>query len=285
MPIREFYRSIRSILRNRHIGRGRAVVKHLEWQGRKALNLFPFEQTLSGSRIIARHRRCGVSALINNQGLYNYNNMNLLKLLLREGGTFFDIGANIGSYTLIASEQEKGAVYAFEPHPVTFTFLKENVDLNRRKNVSLFNLALGAEEGEISLTDEAGSATNRRVHDQSEGAVRVLSRRADAFCMERNVIPNYVKIDVEGFEYDVLVGFGNRLSEVDLWIIEMNGLSDERSKGEGAISDLLMRNHFQGPYYFDFDSRTLSRTANADRDDAVYVSKRLIDSGLFKRIV
>lgn len=285
MRLDQLYKSVRSILRNRHIGRSLALVKHLQWQVRKGLNLFPFEQTLSKSRIIARHRRCGVSALINSQGLYNYNNMNLVKLLLREGGIFFDIGANIGSYTLIASEQEKGAVYAFEPHPVTFSFLKENVCLNRRKNVYLFNLALGAEEGEIRLTDEAGSATNRRVHERSEGTVRVLSRRADAFCLERCVVPNYVKIDVEGFEYEVLEGFGDRLREVDLWMIEMNGLSEERSKGEKAISDLLAGNRFQGPYYFDYDSRALSRLGSADHEDAIYLSKRLIDSGLFKRIV
>lgn len=284
MPARQFYQSIRSILRNRHIHRGRAVVKHLKWQGRKALNLFPFEQPLSQSRIIAKHRGCGVSALIHSQGVYNYNNMYLLRLLLNEGGTFFDIGANIGSYTLIASEQAKAAVYAFEPHPVTFSFLKENVYLNRRKNVYLFNLALGAEEGELSLTDDAGSAENRRVDARSEKTVRVLSRRADAFCMERRVFPNYVKIDVEGFEYEVLVGFGDRLKEVDLWMVEINGLSDERSKGEEAISDLLMRHHFQGPYYFDFDARTLSRWASADHEDPIYLSKRLIDSGLFKRI-
>lgn len=285
MKLDQFYKSIGSILRNRHIHRGRAVMKHLAWQGRKALNFFPVELTLSRSRILAAHRRCGVSALINSQGVYNYNNMNLLKLLLKEGGIFFDVGANIGSYTLIASEQEKGAVYAFEPHPATFSLLKENVYLNRRKNVYLFNLALGAEEGEICLTDEAGSATNRQVNETVEGTVHVLSRRADAFCLERCVVPNYVKIDVEGFEYEVLEGFGDRLREVDLWMIEMNGLSEERSKGEKAISGLLARNRFQGPYYFDYDSRVLSRLGSADHEDAIYLSKRLIDSGLFKRIV
>ena len=127
MGLLQFANSLKSILGNPHINRGKGVARHLHWQYLKAFNRFPLELDISRSRIIAAHRYCGVSALIYSQRLYNYNNMRLLQMLLEDGGSFLDIGANIGSFSLIASEQEKAQVYAFEPHPDTFRLLQRNV--------------------------------------------------------------------------------------------------------------------------------------------------------------
>jgi len=115
------------------------MCRHLLWQARKLLGLFPFVQRISESNIISRSHHCGVSALINNQGLYDFNNMSLLKLLLQAGGDFFDVGANIGSYTLIAAESAKARVFAFEPGPATYEELRSNLKLNGCENVRTFN--------------------------------------------------------------------------------------------------------------------------------------------------
>src|SRR5574337_1157409 len=160
MSLKQFVNSMERILANPHIDKKQGIVRHLQWQGRKLLNLFPLEQRISRSRIIASHRRCSVSALINSQGLYDYNNMKFVGELLRGGGTFIDIGANIGSYTLIGSEGREARVYSFEPHPVTFQLLCKNVELNQRSNVTLYNAALGSSEGEAFLTDRSGSSVN-----------------------------------------------------------------------------------------------------------------------------
>lgn len=277
MAIKQFYRSIRSIARNRHINPVYGIVKHLQWQVRKMFNLFPVEQTISKSRIIASHKRCGVSALINSQGLYNYNNMNLIQSVVKEGGVFFDVGANIGSYSLIASEQEKMSVYSFEPHPATFQLLKKNIELNHRQNVQIFNIALGSEETEIFLTDNPGSATNCRVMNLNEKVIRVKCRRTDSFCRENHVVPNIVKIDVEGFEVDVLIGFGSVLKEVDLFLVEINGLSDARSTGEKVIYDLFKGHNFIGPLYCRFDSRRFSRSRSTNSEDSLFVSSSFLE--------
>jgi FkbM family methyltransferase len=247
------------------------------------LNAFPFEQTISTSKIIAHHKRCGVSALINSQGIYNYNNMKLLQDLLQEGGTFFDVGANIGSYSLVASEQPEASVFAFEPHPVTFRMLKENIELNRRDNVRLFNIALGAMDGEVFLTDDQGSAVNHLVDERLPDTISVKCRRGETFCREENVAPTYMKIDVEGFEYQVLVGFGSWLQEVDLLFIEINGLSDERSYGENAIHRILTENGFRGPLYCDFDARTISADQSVNKEDCLYLSRSFSTSPEFMK--
>lgn len=273
MSLKQFHNSIQSIVRNRHINPLYGISKHLQWQVRKAFNLFPLELKFSQSRIIASHRRCGVAALINSQGLYNYNNMNLLKCALEEGGVFFDIGANIGSYSLIASEQEKAIVYAFEPHPVTFHFLKENIELNRRQNIQTFNVALGSEDTEIFFTDDPGSSINHRVMKLDDKTIQVKCNRVDSFCREYQVVPNIVKIDVEGFEEDVLIGFGASLKEVDLFFVEINGLSNVRSKGAEALYHLFMKHDFIGPFYFDFDSRLFSKDRSTNNEDSIFMSR------------
>ena len=163
MGLAQLINSFQQIVDNPSVPTGRGLLKHAHWQVRKAFNWFPFEQRLAGSRIVASHRHCGVSALINSQGLYDYNNMRLLQWLLSDGGIFFDIGANIGSYTLVASEQGNAQVVAFEPHPATVKLLSENVRLNGRKNVTVCPMALGQREGSLWLTDYAGSSVNHSI--------------------------------------------------------------------------------------------------------------------------
>lgn len=271
MGIAQLINSIQQIVDNPYVPTGQGLLKHAHWQVRKAFNWFPFEQRLAGSRIVASHRNCGVSALINSQGLYDYNNMRLLQWLLREGGTFFDIGANIGSYTLVASEQSNAQVVAFEPHPTTVKLLSENVRLNGRKNVTVCPMALGQHDGIVWLTDVAGSSVNHSVAQHEGRTVEVPCRRADTFCDERGVTSNYVKLDVEGFEFDVLTGFGSQLHLVELLLIECIGLSELRSVGAQAIHELLIEEGLCGPYRCLFEKKALLAHAGVSREDAIYL--------------
>ena len=286
MSLKQFANSIGRIWGNRHIHRGRGLVKHLQWQRRKAFNLFPFEQHISHSRIMASHRGCGVSALIHSQGLYDYNNMNLIQDLLRDGGTFVDIGANIGSYTLIGSENSGAHVHAFEPHPSTFQLLRKNIELNQRSNVTLHNMALGSSEGEVFLTDRSGSSINHIVPGtcQPGGTVAVPCHRMDTLCQSAAITPQIVKIDVEGFEYDVLLGFGDVLSSVHVLMIEMNGLADGRSHGQQEIHSLLISRGFTGPWTCRFNQRQLLPVKTLASEDSIYVSSAFRQDGLRARL-
>jgi FkbM family methyltransferase len=271
MGLTQLINSVQQIVDNPYVPTGQGLLRHAHWQVRKALNWFPFEQRLAGSRILASHRSCGVSALINSQGLYDYNNMRLLQWLLRNGGTFFDIGANIGSYTLLASELGAVQVMAFEPHPMTVKLLSENVCLNNRKNVTVCHMALGQREGSLWLTDYAGSSINHSVAEHEGRTVEVPCQRADRFCEERGVTPNYVKLDVEGFEFDVLTGFGAQLDHVQVLFIECIGLSEQRSVGSQAIHALLTERGLSGPYRCLFEKKALLAHAGLSREDAIYL--------------
>lgn len=276
IKLKQFFNSIQGIIADSHANTISGIFRHCFWQIRKVFNLFPHEQMISESKIIARHKKCGVSALINSRGMYDYNNMSLIKLLVRKGGVFFDIGANIGSYTLIASEQNKAKVYAFEPHPVTFQLLKENIALNKRDNVHVFNFAAGSKNEKVLFTNEYGSSINRIVKDKSkeENIIEVVCIRIDSFCRQYNIRPEYVKIDVEGFENDVLIGFGEFLHSVDVLFIEMNNLSQiYYSKDTEDIIQMLRNNDLKGPLYFDFRNLIFREHKIVVGEDAIFISK------------
>jgi FkbM family methyltransferase len=271
LPLSQFICSIRSILRNTHINRWAGISRHLHWQLRKALNLFPVELRISESRIMARQGQCGVSALINSQGLYDYNNMRLIQYLLRGGGTFLDVGANIGAYSLVASEVARARVCAFEPHPRTYAWLCENIDMNGRRNVTCLNFALGADNGVVHFTTGDTSQTNHIADKQSGNTISVTCRRVDTVCEELDITPRFVKIDVEGFEYGVITGFGTLLQQVEVLFVEMNGLADARSEGERSINTFLEQSGFIGPLFCDFDHQLLSTTRTRSNEDSVYI--------------
>jgi FkbM family methyltransferase len=277
MGFQQFANSLHQIITNPHVPSGRGVTRHLQWQVRKAFDLFPFEQSISSSRIIAAHKACSVSALIYSQGLYDYDNMKFLQWLLQHGGTFFDIGANIGTYTLLASEQDRAQVLAFEPHPATFTLLSENVHLNKRKNVRLFQAALSHQEDPVYLTNVAGSPTNHILQGESSQdepsiRIKVPSFRADQICEELGVVPDVVKLDVEGFEFDVLCGFGEFLKSIGVLLVEMNSLSDQRGVGRASIHRFVTSRGLKGPYRCFFDLRQLKAALDQGKEDHIYMS-------------
>lgn len=130
------------------------------------------------------------------------------------GGVFVDIGANAGLFSLGAAQHmQSGTLIAFEPQPVLFARLKANLaDLNpaliNRLSVHLFQAAVGAVPGDMSLSvpDQLGQASARHLEgaEQISVPVQTLSN-----ALENVEILNIdlLKVDVEGFEDEVLLPF------------------------------------------------------------------------------
>ncbi len=156
------------------------------------------------------------------------------------GKVVYDIGANVGIITLFFARcvGENGLVVACEPVPSTAARLKENVRLNRLNNVRIYEYAIGdtCGEFEIGFTQEAiGIATlNREVMKRYEGSYRltlipVKTITLDELIRQENLpYPHFIKIDVEGFEYQVLKGASTVLSEAHPQIfLEIHGANRE----------------------------------------------------------
>lgn len=285
MSIKRFSRSVLLIISNPNVNTIAGITAHVCWQIRKLFNLFPFRLKLSNSFIIAEDGQCSVSALINNQGLYDYNNMSLLKRLMQNDIVFFDIGANIGAFSIVASEYSGSVIHSFEPHPNTFLRLNKNITENNRKNIFSHNFAVSNVDEFVLLSDTPGSSTTHIVPEQSiNNTLQVQSVRIDSFCNKENIIPNIVKIDVEGYELSVLEGFGSFLRKIDVIFVEINGLSDARGFGEEKIVSLLADNGFAGPFTYDEHNKWFRKLSKSNFEDPVFLSENFIEklNGDFK---
>ena len=272
MGMRQFVGSIQRIARNPYIDRLAAVRRHIDWQRRKLLRDFPAELGLSESVLLATHGRCGVSALVNAHGLYDYNNMTLLKRVLVHGGVFVDVGANVGAYSLVASEQSRAIVLAYEPHPATFALLQDNLQRNSRKNVIASCAAVGDESGVLGISDTPGSSTTHVASADDGAVIQVPVVRLDVELERRELSADAIKIDVEGFEYPVLRGMGDTLSRATLVLIEINGLSEQRGMGREAIGNLLRDAGLDGPYYYNARARRCQVQPVHAGEDPVFVN-------------
>ena len=168
------------------------------------------------------------------------------------GSTVWDIGANVGIYTRKFAETvgASGKVVAFEPSPTTFLTLQKNTsDLS---NVTLVNIALadfiGASEFHSAGENDPTAGMSQQRTDAKSLSVEVT--KADQFLEIRpELYPHAMKIDVEGFEIDVLRGMKAILGSPDLKAIFIEvhfTMLSRRGKGNAPseIRDLLIESGF-----------------------------------------
>lgn len=268
MTIRQLANTLNQIRCAEHISFISGSLRHLIWLIRRVFGFFPIELKISKSRLHVEEHN-SVAALVNSMDAYDFNNMNAIKLLLTHYriGVFFDIGANIGTYTLVASEVPSAKVVSFEPHPETFKQLKRNVALNQRPNVTLMNMALSDHNGDVMFSNYMpGLSSLNRILPGTEGSadsILIASKTLDWICNYLRVLPNIVKIDTEGHELNVLLGFQESINAVDILLIE-NGESDS------------IRNHLEslgllGPFWFHFAQKAFLLVTQKRKEDAIYV--------------
>ena len=138
-----------------------------------------------------------------------------IKLNVKNGDVVIDIGANIGEYTLPLSKlvQENGKVFAFEPHPGNFEILQKNITNNNIKNTILENKAVSNYNGNAKLfaswaKNNDGACKLFRVEGQPSDFTNTTVVSLDSYFDNKELIDkiSFVKIDVEGVEFDVLKG-------------------------------------------------------------------------------
>ena len=187
------------------------------------------------SSIWAQLHRVGTSMVVY-ANPPDHAEMLVWRRLLRPGDLFVDVGANIGSYSIWAGEI--GAeVVALEPAADTFALLEENIALNGYRILAVRAVA-GPTSGTVRVT--SGRDTVNRI--TRTGGVEADMVTLDSVVGERVVAG--VKIDVEGFEIEVLRGCERALSEQRIRLIQMewNSASVEAvGTDRRPLADLLAR--------------------------------------------
>jgi FkbM family methyltransferase len=138
-------------------------------------------------------------------GHYEIDFQRALSRELRPESVFYDIGANVGFYSLLAAKLIfPGRVYAFEPLPQNVHYLRSHIQLNQLRNVEVFEVAISDECGSASFATEESRAMG---HLERAGNVCVQSCTVDGLIHENKAAPpQYIKMDVEGAEFRALVG-------------------------------------------------------------------------------
>ena len=151
----------------------------------------------------------------------------------REGDTVIDIGAHIGRYTITSSKQvgSTGKVVAIEADPDNFQLLKRNIALNKLTNVLPLNYAVFSTRTIMKLYEQSASAKYNSIMLTRARTMNYVEVNADTLdsILEQNRINqvNWIKIDVEGAEFEVLKGSTKTLSSNDIsLLVEIHNIDD-----------------------------------------------------------
>ena len=132
---------------------------------------------------------------------------------VREGNTVVDIGANVGYYALLEAKLvgDSGIVYAIEPVPETIELLRQNIELNKYTNIKTYQQAIGNKTGIASMY-VAEWLNRSQMKDLNNTHINTVSREInvpvstlDEF-LEDKKFPDLIRMDVEGYEYNIFKG-------------------------------------------------------------------------------
>lgn len=260
--------TIQQIFHSDSVSPLQGLVRHMGWQSYRLTRRYPAELSISRSRM-AVFPDSGVMALINCLGLYDFNNMSLIQAVLRPGDAFIDVGANLGAYTLIASEIDAVNVISFEPDPTTYQRLLANLAMNARQNVTALNQAVSDLDGQVNLAVGRQSELNHVIPGAQPGeqGIAIPAVRLDTLLAQQNLHPAVLKVDVEGYEEPVLAGLGDEITQLRLALIE-NG---ERP----SIAARFHLHGFLGPLYIHYRRRRFEPFPQRRPEDALFLSREL----------
>jgi FkbM family methyltransferase len=207
-------------------------------------------------------------------GVWEPNITAFLRGVLTRGDVFVDVGAHIGYHTLLAAGLvgEHGRVYAFEPSPERHADLAANLARNATSNVTAFELAGGGREsvGTLFLAPRTNTSAStmvaRAARDASAGRerreVRVVPVQ-DCIAGEDLGRVRVVKVDVEGFEIEVLRGLDRILGGHSPLALVIEISPEWATESPGPFVDGLCREH----------GFTLWRVANEYTVDAYFPTR------------
>lgn len=149
-------------------------------------------------------------------GIWEKGTVRVAQIALRPGMTAVDIGAHVGYFTRIFSRAvgPPGKVYAFEPHPVNFGFLEKNI--RYLKNVVLIRAAATSRDRSIILYESSvGSGSHSTLSGRYPASreINIKGVTLDSYFKDTRL--DFMKIDVEGAELEVLEGAKSILSRTD----------------------------------------------------------------------
>jgi FkbM family methyltransferase len=222
-------------------------------------------------------------------GLHEVRDMAFVLHLLRTDDHFLDVGANVGSYTVLAGGAAGAHVTAVEPIPETFAHLELNLALNGLAGrVRACQCGLSDVSGALRFTKDLDCVNHILAQGEYLPAIEVPVRTLDD--LVGSDIPVLIKIDVEGHERSVLLGASRTLAEPRLLavVMETNGSGARYGISDAELVSLMQGHGFSAYGYDPFDRRLID-ASQVDGNtvfvrDRATVESRLRDSKRYRLI-
>ena len=168
---------------------------------------------------------------------YETEETNLIAEIIKPGMTVLDIGGNIGYFTLLMAHlvSREGKIHTFEPNPPIYSRLVKNIEINPELNdgrITLHKIALSSKEGETTFYcpiegHEGVGGLKNTERASIEKTIKVKTQTLDNFIIDKNIKKiDFIKMDIEGGELDVLKGADNVLEKIrPIILFEANELN------------------------------------------------------------
>jgi FkbM family methyltransferase len=196
-------------------------------------------------------------------GLQEFEDMAFTLHILRQGDLFADVGANVGTYTILASSVVGADCVSFEPVEDAYSWLLRNVALNGVSNkVLTVQAAVGARVETVAMStalDTINHIIASEAPDRIGASAQVRVTTLDETFAHHS--PTLIKIDVEGFETAVVDGGVNTLasSECRGLILELNGSGKKYGYNDAELHARLEAMGFESVSYLPFERRLVAR--------------------------
>lgn len=254
----------------------RSLLGFLKWQ--LGSRLVPGEVVfhwINDAKLIVRPGETGSTGNIY-CGLHEFSDMAYVLHALDEDDLFVDVGANVGSYTILACAAKRARGYCFEPVPSTFSRLLDNIHLNNlHGRVKGLNVGVSDKVGELNFTSGL-DAINHVAAGEWDGDI-ITTPVMTLDTLLENESPHLIKIDVEGYETAVLQGARKTLEKESLHsvIIELNGSGSRYGFDEDLILNMMDGFGFKAYSYNPFQ-RALIRLdgKNKNSGNTLFVRKQ-----------
>ncbi len=250
-----------------------AVSRYVRWQvGSRILRHPAIVPFTDHARLIVATSMYGATGNIY-CGLHEFEDMAFILHFLRSDDHFVDIGANVGTYTVLASKVCGARTVAIEPVPATFNRLLDNIVINDIQHITkAVRMGLGSTAGVLRFTSGLDTMNSVVPDGTPSGGPMIecpISRLDD---LVAGTVPIFVKLDVEGFEAEVVAGGTNTFSNESLRgaLIETNANCVKYGRGSANLHTTMLGFGFRSYSYHPF-KRELKENPNPDSANTLYL--------------
>ena len=189
----------------------------------------------------------------------------IIHLIKKYNGSFIDCGCNFGAYTIpIAKEFGDQNIYAFDASEKAIHNLEKNIDLNKIKNITYFNIGIGDKNTEKHFNEEVNDLKNdgsfRFTKNKNYKKVKIYKLddvfKSEKIFLKENLI---IKLDLEGFDFLALKGLSTTLQESKVIIfIDISKMLLENSENFSNEFDLFIKKNKLNIYDLDLKNKDVN---------------------------